>query len=108
MLENVKVLLEINSEDVSKDALINLYIQRAKDFIMNYCEVDKIPFILNSTIEEMTTFSYRQKGVENINSEGKGSLTEKYLHSYPSNIMTVLDNYKHQLQRQKEYAVKFI
>lgn len=108
ILNNVKLLLELDLADTKEDALIELYIKRSNDFIINYCKVDKVPHILQSTVEEMATFSYRQKGVENIDNESKGSLKEQFLTRYPNNIMTILNDYKRELERQKNYAVKFI
>lgn len=108
LLENVKIIVGIKPENNEEDALINIYIKHANDFIINYCEVDKVPFQLQSTMEEMVVFSYRQKGVENIDNESKGSLSEKFLSQYPSNIMNILDSYKYKLKQQKSNVVKFI
>lgn len=92
ILDNVKTLLEIT--DSGKDTLLNLYISRATDYIQGYCKLDdsaSIPSSLNSVIEEMAIFQYRQKGVENIQSESKGSLSESYIVEYPPNIMNRLN-----------------
>jgi hypothetical protein len=92
-LENVKILLEMDEYDISKDSLLNLYISRAQDFIFDYCKITEIPSSLNSSIEDMAVFQYRQKGAENLQSEGKGSLSESYILQYPQNIMSRLTPY---------------
>ncbi|KHF40707.1 phage head-tail connector protein [Halalkalibacter okhensis] len=93
-LDHVKTLLEKDILDTTEDVLLNLYIQRATDFVTDYCNLIEIPISLNSVIEEMAVFSYLSKGVENITSEGKGSLNESYITEYPSNIMNRLDRHR--------------
>jgi hypothetical protein len=93
-LNNVKILLEIDEGDESKDGLLGLYTNRAKDFVLDFCKIDSLPSTLDSTIEEMVVFQYRQKGIENIQSEEKGSLSEIYLTEYPPNIMNRLKSHR--------------
>lgn len=94
VLKNVKTLLEFEQSDTSKDELLNLYISRATNYIKNHCKIETVPDALQDTIEEMVIFQYRQKGVENIKSEGKGSLSESYIEDYPVNIMNSIKPYK--------------
>jgi hypothetical protein len=86
--------LEKDTLVTSEDDLLNLYIQRATDFVLDYCYLTEIPVILDSVVEEMAVFSYLSKGVENVSSEGKGSLSESYITEYPSNIMNRLDRHR--------------
>ncbi|MEC1726924.1 phage head-tail connector protein [Schinkia azotoformans] len=90
-LENVKLILDIN--DTSKDSILNLYIARSTNFVKNYCNIIEIPESLNGVIEDITVFYYRNKGVENIQSEGKGSLSESYIKSLPVDIISELNNF---------------
>lgn len=99
ILENVKILLEIDILDDEKDGLLNLYISRAEDYTRDYCKIDDIPSSLNSVIEEMAVFQFRNRGIENLQSEGKGSLSQSFLNEYPPNIMNRL---------QPKCQVKFI
>ncbi|MEC1725855.1 phage head-tail connector protein [Schinkia azotoformans] len=91
-LDNVKLILDIN--DTSKDSILNLYIGRSTNFIKNYCNITEIPESLNGVIEDIAVFYYRNKGVENIQSEGKGSLSESYIKSLPADIVSELNNYR--------------
>lgn len=95
VLENVKIILEL--EENEKDDLLNIYIQNAQDFIMDYTKMKEIPESLNSIIVEMVVFQFRQKGVENIISEGKGGLSETFITEYPNNIINRLKPYKRML-----------
>ncbi|MFS0776081.1 phage head-tail connector protein [Neobacillus sp. 3P2-tot-E-2] len=91
-LENVKILLDIDEFDDSKNGLLNLFIARAQDYTRDYCKIDEIPTGLNSVIEEMVVFQFRQRGVENTQSEGKGSLSQSFIKEYPLNIMNRLQS----------------
>jgi hypothetical protein len=86
MLDNVKILLDIDGNDTSKDALLNLYITRATDAIVSYCnflDSTEIPSVLNSLIEDIAVFKYRNKGNENLKMEMLGSRNSTYFDDLP-------------------------
>ncbi|WML44085.1 phage head-tail connector protein [Neobacillus sp. PS3-40] len=89
-LTNVKILLEIDELDIEKDGLLNLFIFRAIDYTLDYCKINEIPTSLSSAIEEMAVFQYRQRGIENVQSESKGSLSESYFNEYSPSIINRL------------------
>jgi hypothetical protein len=91
-LDNVAVLLEVDY--VEKKQLLDLYLTRAIRFIKSYCNIAEIPEDLFSTVEDITIFLYRNQGIENIVSEGKGSLSESYRETLPSNIYKTLNEYR--------------
>ena len=91
-IDNVKILLGIN--DTSQDTLINLYLSRATNFVKNYCNIEEIPSSLDEIIEDIAVYLYRNRGVENIKSESKGSLSETYRDSLPDDIIAVLNRYR--------------
>lgn len=95
ILENVKIILDI--EDNSHDDLLNIYIQNAIDYIYDYTKIEQIPNSLNSLIVEMVIYQYRQRGVENISTESKGSLYESFVKEYPNNIINRLKPYRRAL-----------
>jgi hypothetical protein len=92
IIENAKLILDMQLE-YQKDGLLNLFLTRAIDYTLNYCKIDEIPPSFHSLIEEMIVFQYRQKGVENVQSEGKGSLSQSFISEYPPNIMNRLQPY---------------
>lgn len=92
IIEKVKIVLDI--EDDSKDGLLDIYIQNAKDYIFDYTLINEIPTTLESVIVEMVVFQYRQRGVENITTESKGTLYESMVTEYPNNIRRRLNSYK--------------
>jgi hypothetical protein len=91
-LENVKILLGIT--DNSKDNMLNLYLSRATSFVKNYCNIDEIPVELDEVIEDIAVYRYRMNGVENLQSESKGSLSETYRDSLPDDIIAQLNRYR--------------
>jgi hypothetical protein len=88
-LDNVKFLLGIT--DNSQDALLNLYLSRATNFVKNYCNIDEIPSSLDDVIEDIAVIRYRLHGVEGMKSETKGSLSESYIDSLPADIINQLN-----------------
>ncbi|WP_407268957.1 phage head-tail connector protein [Radiobacillus sp. PE A8.2] len=93
-LSNVKALLGIDESDTSKDGVINLYISRATNYVLGYLKIEEIPSALIDVVEDIAVFKYRQKGVENIKSEGKGSLSESYIESLPEDIKDQLKSHR--------------
>ncbi|MCR1871521.1 phage head-tail connector protein [Longicatena caecimuris] len=50
MLENIKDVLEIT--DNSKDKLINRYISKVTQKVLNYCHIDELPIELEGFVED--------------------------------------------------------
>ncbi|MEH6957222.1 phage head-tail connector protein [Neobacillus drentensis] len=92
IIQNARILLDMEW-DTNKDTLFEIYFQNAEDFIFDYCNISEIPASLNSVLTQMIVFQYRQMGVENIQSEGKGSLSQAFLVEYPQNIMNRLNRH---------------
>lgn len=91
-LDNVKLLLEVN--DAKQDAVINLYLSRAENFVMNYCGISEIPNGLQDVVEDIAVIKYRLRGVEGVSSESKGSLSEAYISGIPNDLINQLNTYK--------------
>ncbi|MBP1935099.1 phage head-tail connector protein [Ammoniphilus resinae] len=93
-LDNVKILLELDLLESKQDNLLNLYIQRSTDFILNYCNLTEVPVSLNSVLEDIVVFRYRNKGIENLKSETLGSHSASFLDGLPSDIMQQLNTHR--------------
>lgn len=93
-IENMKILLDINSSDTSQDAALSLYLTRANNFVKDYCNVSELNSPLDEIAEDIAIYFYRNKGVENIQSEAKGSLSETYRDSLPSHYTKRLNNHR--------------
>jgi hypothetical protein len=89
IIEKAKIMLGMELEPI--DTLLEVYLQNAQEFVIDYCKLTEIPTSFHSVLSQMIVFQYRQKGIENIKSEGKGSLSESYITEYPLNIMNRLN-----------------
>jgi Phage gp6-like head-tail connector protein len=88
-IENIKTILEIND-----DAIVTLYLSRAIRFVKGYCNVTEVPVDLYDLLEDLAVYFYRRKGVENIKSEGKGSLSESYRDGLPDDYIQSLNQHR--------------
>lgn len=91
-IQNMKVILEIT--DHSQDALLTLYLNRAINFVKDYCNISEIPLSLADTCEDIAIIRYRLHGAEGLMSESKGSLSEKFINHLPNNIINQLNAHK--------------
>lgn len=88
MLDNIKLLLEIN--DSSKDELLTLLINNAIDEVIAYTHNEKCIGALDSTIQKIVVYNYNRIGTEGVSSEGYSGVSYNYSTDYPDNIMRVL------------------
>lgn len=93
-LENIKLLLDIGQGDQTKDNLLTLYLNRSTNFVKDYCNLEELNPSLNEVVEDIAVFFYLNKGVENLISEGKGSLSESYREGLPSDIYKRLNEHR--------------
>ncbi|ARJ76163.1 MULTISPECIES: phage head-tail connector protein [Bacillus] len=93
-LANLKLFLDI--ADDSEDALLELYLKKARRFVINYCEINEndIPDNLLGVIEDIAVFKYRLKGVEATKAETRGGISESYYDKLPDDIKLELDSFK--------------
>jgi hypothetical protein len=91
-IDNVKIILGIN--DTSKDQVLNLYISRSTNFVKQYCNVNEIVSPYDELIEDIAIYMYRNKGVENLQSESKGSLSETFLDGLPQSLIQRLNEFR--------------
>ncbi|MBD8006543.1 phage head-tail connector protein [Bacillus norwichensis] len=91
-IENIKLILDI--DDNSKDAILYLYLDRAENFVKDYCNIDELNLSLEETVEDIAIFHYRNRGVENMSSERKGNLSESYRDGLPSEIYKKLNEHR--------------
>lgn len=103
ILPTVKMLLGIN--DNTQDDILNYYIQRVTDAILNYCSRDTLPPSLNSAvIEKVVALHKADTGVSGsgeIQSITRGNTTIQYAQKQASNapdiiadITPTLDNFR--------------
>lgn len=91
IVKKVKTLLD---DESIKDELLKIYIDNAKDYVKDYTNLKEVPSTLNSIIIEMAVYQYRNRELENVESEQIGSVKYTFTTNYPSTITDRLDNHK--------------
>ena len=108
-VDKLKPLLGLNSEDTSKDALVEFAICTAEELVKNYCHIDEIPAELSNTLLriEMEIYRNEQPGVGYVpqavksveTGDTKTSLEVTETKGYSESI---LKDYKKQLNRYRK------
>ena len=61
MLEIVKMLLEIEASDISKDGILNHFINQALKTALTYCNVTELVPEHDDTIAELAVYFYKNR-----------------------------------------------
>ena len=72
MLEVLKILLRIASEDTSKDALLQYYLQQARIMAEELCNITELPERYDSTIINLAFYLYRNQDVLGYSQKSEG------------------------------------
>ncbi|MCA1027341.1 phage head-tail connector protein [Cytobacillus kochii] len=89
--ERALIMLDLDNDE-NKALKIDILLDDARDFILNYCWLDEIPSTLDSVLLKMVIFDYQKLTNESISARKEGDLSESYIQSYPDNIMTILNS----------------
>lgn len=110
-LDTVKALLGVT--DTSKDVQISFAIDDAKEAIMNYCNIDDIPYGLQNTLIRMAVDlcrneSYGSESVSGrVNSLSEGDTSISYGSAYDETFTgSVLKDYVKTLNRYRRVVFK--
>ncbi|WP_346874229.1 phage head-tail connector protein [Clostridium sp. UBA5988] len=79
IIRDIKVLLDI--VDISKDNILNIYINSAYDVIHSYCNYNEDEILSNKlsvAVLNLALLNYRSKGKENVTQESQGSRSRTY------------------------------
>lgn len=77
MIETVKILLNIDIADTSKDAILNHFISQALKMALAYCNVNILSNEYDGTIAELAVYLYKNKDSVGYKqkTEGERSIT---------------------------------
>jgi len=89
MIDNIKILLGIT--DASKDTLLQLLINDAKDFATAYCNLEIYETKLDNIIIKMVIERFNKLGSEGINSKNYSGISESYADDYNPTIYKQLN-----------------
>lgn len=88
MLETIKEILNMNSED--KDFLLQYYITKAQGIIKGYCGIGFIPQEYESTIIDYAIYLYKNRNEEGIQQIAQGNRSITYINAIPESIRLAL------------------
>lgn len=99
MLDRIKVLLNIDRKDTTKDNVLNILIGQAMDTICIYLGIDQknvpFPMELDFIAEQMVIVRYNRLGAEGITTEKIDVLSTTYSYNLDelAPYKKILDNY---------------
>lgn len=91
MLENIKILLGIQTEE--KDELIETLISQATAEAKLFTNNNDVS-MLSPVITQMVIYKYNRLGTEGLSSEGYSGVSYSYSADYPDTILSLLKSYK--------------
>jgi Phage gp6-like head-tail connector protein len=77
-LDNIKTLIGLDTNDTSKDAILDILITHVENSVKSYLKLSAIPAELDWTIEAMTVENYNRRGSEGISNESVEGVSYTY------------------------------
>jgi hypothetical protein len=77
-LERLKIKLGIAVADTTKDNLLIIKLEDAKDAILELIHLDEVPQRLLSTQEELVIIAYNKLGIEGQTSHSEGGISRSF------------------------------
>lgn len=86
LLETVKMLLGIESDDSTKDTILNHYINKANEIILGYCNVEELPERYHGALADFAVYLYKNRDMEGISKKREGERTVSIEDAIPQSI----------------------
>ena len=86
MLELMKLLLGIKTEDTTLDMLLNVFITRASSIIIGYCNLDTLPDNYNNVVAQYAVYLYKNRDSEGLLKKTEGERSVIYEGTIPESI----------------------
>ncbi len=86
-LNKLKLKLGIGLDTTDKDALLNLYLEDAKDTILELTHLSELPQSLLSTQIELAIIYYNKEGIEGQTGHSEGGIGRSFEEGIPESIM---------------------
>ena len=93
-LERIKIILGIDDDDDTKDALLTILLENAMNALCVYLGVDTLPNSLKYIAQELTVSRYNKIGAEGISTEKIGELSTTYSVNDLGRYKDILKMYK--------------
>jgi hypothetical protein len=89
-LDLLKRLLGIDLTDVSKDDILNHYLNIARSNIIGYCNIDILPTIYDNILVDYAMYLYKNKDSVGLTDKQEGERSAKYEPGIPQSIRIAL------------------
>lgn len=91
-LERLKCDLE-KTDGTEEDSKLELYLENAKDTILDYIGRDVLPDRLISAQVELAKIAYNKRGAEGEDARSEGGISRSFIEDLPADIKSRLKNY---------------
>ena len=78
MLQKVKLMLEIDPQDTSKDELLKLMLEDATTEVLNYCRIKTLPAELEGFVRTKVTERFKAREVDGVEKVKRGDTEVTY------------------------------
>lgn len=92
LLEQTKLLISLS--DSTKDALLELLIQKTKDEVLLYTNKTEYLETMDNVVIDIVVIKYNRIGSEGLASQSYSGASESYLTEYPDYINKQLNTFK--------------
>lgn len=82
-----KLKLKLGIDDDSMDSLLNLYLEDAKNTILELTHLDELSESLLNTQIELAIIYYNKEGIEGQTSHSEGGVSRSFEEGIPESIM---------------------
>ena len=93
LIDKVKLYLNIQIDDSSKDNLLLLLIQQSQDEFCAYCNRDDVPALADNVIIDMCIIKYNLMGQEGYASTSFSGASET-IANYPPQLIKALNRWR--------------
>ena len=91
ILEKVKLILDIDTLDLTKDKKLQMLIDDAIVVAIDYCNLTEYVTKLDSIVAKMAIQDYNKARVQGINSESFSGVSESYINGYSADVYIMLN-----------------
>jgi hypothetical protein len=85
-----KKLVGIDLTDVSKDDILNHYLNKAKSNITGYCNIDILPSVYDEVVVDYAVYLYKNKDSVGLMQKQEGERSASYEPGIPQSIRLAL------------------
>ncbi|WP_425446670.1 phage head-tail connector protein [Dethiothermospora halolimnae] len=86
----MKELLGIDTEDTSKDSILNHFLNKARNIILTYCNVDELSSDYDGVVVDFAVYLYKNKNNTGVMKKIEGERSVTFEIGLPENIRLAL------------------